>query len=218
VTIRAYCFDLDGTLVDTERLWVEAAETVLNRHGHPITHTEAVALVYGHGWRDIYDMMHERWPALCRTIEQTGRLLSEEVDSLKSQCDVRIHSSIALLKRLAASWPVAVVSGSTRGTIEECMRLGGFAEHVSFHLGTEDYAPGKPHPAPYRLAAERFGLPPAECLVFEDSSAGIISAKAAGMWAVALQRPEAPAQDLSAADAVYTDLADFRLNDLGIEP
>jgi beta-phosphoglucomutase-like phosphatase (HAD superfamily) len=197
--------------MDTERLWVQCARIVLNRAGHPLTQDEAVALVYGRAWHDIFADMHRRWPTLCRTIEQTSALLGEEMDRLKGQCDIRIHSSIALLRRLAADFPVAVVSGSTRDYIANFMRLGGFADDVSLVIGTEDYPRGKPDPAPYVLAAERLALSPAECLAFEDSAAGVTSAKAAGMLAVALQRREAPAQDLSAADAVYADLDQFDL-------
>ncbi len=197
--------------MDTERLWVEAAKSVLERHAHPITQHEAVALVYGRAWRDIFEEMRRRWPDVCRAIEQVGALFEVEMERLKSRCDVPIHSSIALLKRLAEDHPVAVVSGSTRDYIEESMRLGSFERHVAFYLGTEDYPRGKPDPAPYALAAERFGLPPGECLAFEDSHAGVLSAKAAGLRVVGLRRPEAPAQDFSAADAVYADLAEFDL-------
>jgi beta-phosphoglucomutase-like phosphatase (HAD superfamily) len=51
---------------------------------------------------------------------------------------------------------------------------------------------------------------PEECVAFEDSRAGVLSAKAAGMRVVALQRPGAPRQDLAEADEVLTDLGDFR--------
>lgn len=207
--VQAFFFDLDGTLMDTERLWVAAAETVLAQLGRPVTHAEALALVYGRGWVDIYRDMEQRWPGLFRDMDHASGLLGAEMEARKRQADVRIHSSIALLRRLAASYPVAIVSGSTRGYIQECMALGGFTDHVAFIVGCEDYPRGKPDPAPYALAAERAAVPAPACVVFEDSRAGIASAKAAGMHAVALQRPAAPAQDFSAADEVYADLADF---------
>ena len=207
--IQAFLFDLDGTLVDTEVLWVASAETVLRRLGHPLPHDDALRLVYGRAWLEIYRDIEQRFPGVFRDIEDASMHLSGEMARLKSQCDVRIHSSIALLERLAAVYPVAIVSGSTRGYIQECIEHAGFAHHVRFIIGCEDYPRGKPDPAPYALAARRLGLPGSACLVFEDSRAGILSAKAAGMHAVALQRHGAPAQDLSDADETYADLADF---------
>ena len=67
------------------------------------------------------------------------------------------------------------------------------------------------YPACFLLGAERLGLPPSECLVFEDSTAGIRAAKAAGMVCVALQRPGRPPQDTRRADEVLADLAESRL-------
>ncbi len=86
--------------------------------------------------------------------------------------------------------------------------------HVRFVLGAEDYAPGKPSPAGFLEGARRLGVPPQECLVFEDSAAGIAAARAAGMRCVALDRPGAYPQDLSAADWVLSDLAQFSVDAL----
>lgn len=138
--------------------------------------------------------------------------MRQEFLQLRSRLDVRIHSSIALLRRLAADYPVAIVSGSPRHDIRHALEQEGLADCVRFYLGAEDYPRGKPDPAPYTTAAERLGVHAADCLVFEDSSAGVCSAKAAGMTVVALQRDEAPDQDLSEADEVLTDLADFDLD------
>ena len=87
----------------------------------------------------------------------------------------------------------------------------GVEDVVRLFLGTEDYAEGKPDPACFLLAARMLAVPPESCLVFEDSAAGVIAAKAATMTCVALQRPGRPAQDVSLADEVLSDLADFRL-------
>ena len=67
--------------------------------------------------------------------------------------------------------------------------------------------------APWELRssarARRLGVAPANCLVFEDSHAGVTAAKAAGMWCIALDRDSSHPQDLSAADWVLPDLAAF---------
>jgi beta-phosphoglucomutase-like phosphatase (HAD superfamily) len=107
---------------------------------------------------------------------------------------------------------VIIVSGSPHADVEEAVRLLDVTAHVRFVLGAEDYTPGKPSPAGFLLGASRLGVAPANCLVFEDSHAGVTAAKSAGMWCVALARNGTHAQDLSAADWVLADLAGFSLD------
>jgi beta-phosphoglucomutase-like phosphatase (HAD superfamily) len=212
--IRAFLFDLDGTLVDSERLWVAAAEEVLREAGHPITHEEAVALVYGRAWGDTRAEMLRDYPDAFPTAAELERRMAAAFERAKGATDVRIPSSIALLKRLAATHPVGVVSGSSRRTVAEMLRLAGVEGDVRAVVATEDVPRGKPDPAPYLLAAEQLGVPPGECVAFEDSRAGVLSAKAAGMRVVALQRPGAPPQDLSEADLVADDLGGGEVTNL----
>jgi len=74
----------------------------------------------------------------------------------------------------------------------------------------EDVARGKPAPDVYRLAAERLGLPPAQCLVLEDAPNGVAAAKAAGMKCVAVPNEMTRSLDLSAADAILPSLLAVR--------
>jgi len=85
----------------------------------------------------------------------------------------------------------------------------GLRDAVSFSLGAEDYGPGKPDPSCFLMAAERLGVNPEQCVVFEDSAAGVLAAKSAGMSCVALVRPGLPEQDVTSADRVVEDLGDF---------
>ena len=211
--INAYIFDLDGTLLDSEVLWVESVERFMVKQGQPLSHEEAVGIVYGRSWGCIYKDLSARLRGAYPTIASMEAPLQKEYDGLRATRDIRIQSSIELLKTLARDRPVAVVSGSTRKGIEKGMALADVTSHVRLYLGTEDYSPGKPHPACYRLAAERLNLPPEQCLAFEDSAAGVAAAKAAGMKCVALQREGAVAQDFTPADQVLADLADFRPED-----
>ena len=212
--MRAFLFDLDGTLVDSERLWVAAAEEVLREKGHPVTHEQALALIYGRAWGDIRaDLLRDHPDSFTGVAELEG-LMGEAFERLKGACDIRIASSIDVLRRLAATHPVGIVSGSSRRIVEEMLELAGVAGLVACIVSTEDTARGKPDPAPYLLAAERLGVPPSGCVAFEDSRAGVLSAKAAGMVAVGLQRDGAPPQDLSEADIVVADLADVRVEGL----
>ncbi len=211
MTLEAFIFDLDGTLVDTELLWAEATSAFLADRNCALTRNALLQLVFGRSWSDIYRDITARFPALAPVSpEAMADSLRSYYLRLREQADgVIIHSSASLLKRLAAHHPVIIVSGSPRADVNEAVLLLDAVSSVRFVLGAEDYYPGKPSPAGFLLGAERLGVAPEKCLVFEDSWAGVTAAKAAGMWCVALARTCAHPQDLSQADWTLDDLSDF---------
>lgn len=212
--IHAIIFDLDGTLVDTEMLWVRGLEEYLCDSGYPITHELGVELVFGRAWRDIYADLCTRFPELDIPIERMADGLQVRFEQKKEGVDIRIHDSIAKLHELSERYPVCIVSGSSRREIKNAIEIMGIHARIRFFLGTEDYAPGKPHPNCFLTAAAKLGVSPDQCLVFEDSAAGVKAAKAADMRCVGLQRPGLPHQDLSGADLVLDSLARFQIDAL----
>jgi len=211
MTLGAFIFDLDGTLIDTELLWADAMCAYLADRECRCSKEAILPIVFGRSWIDIYRDITERFPTLANLPAPVmAEGLRDYYLRLRNQGDnIIIHSSSALLKKLAERFPVAIVSGSPRADVEEAVNLLDAVRHVRFFLGAEDYSPGKPSPAGFLMGANRLGVPPRNCLVFEDSRAGVSAAKAAGMWCVALDRPNAHPQDLAEADWVLTDLADF---------
>ena len=212
--IEASIFDMDGTLMDTEILWVKSMETFLGKVGHPVTRAQSLELVYGISWRDIYHNIIEHFPDLAMSVDDMAGRIRPYFLRLKRDCDVQIPNSIALLKSLSQKMPVCIVSGSSRADIEDGIHAMKIEEHIRFFLGAEDYSPGKPDPVCYQMAAEKLGKAAEHCLVFEDSSAGVRAAKAAGMTCVALKRQRFHELDLSPADLVLEDLGDFTLAEL----
>ena len=97
-----------------------------------------------------------------------------------------------------ASWPTSWAASD-------------LAPRFQFILTSDDIVDGKPHPEIYLKAAERFGLPPADLLVLEDSQNGCRAAVAAGTFAVAVPGGHSRRQDFSGASLVLESLADRRL-------
>lgn len=211
--IQAYCFDLDGTLLDLEAIWVEAIRAYLADETGDFPLHNAERLVFGRSWRDIHAEIVATTP-LDMSIEAMEAAVAPYYRRIAGQRDIRIHSSIELLKRLAADTPVCIVSGSSRKTVGEAVAMMKIGSYLAFYLGADDYAPGKPDPACYRLAARKLDLPPRACLVFEDSNAGVRAARAAGMPCVALAAPGRTTQELAEADLVLDDLGQFSLDAL----
>ncbi|HAK95315.1 MAG TPA: hydrolase [Planctomycetes bacterium] len=208
---RAFLFDLDGTLLDSEILWVDAVRQALVEEGRPVTAGAALELVYGKSWGDIYAQVCSDYPGAYPSRDAMSERTRQLFEELRRTRDIRIESSIRLLAALGARYPVAIVSGSSRRMIAESIAFMGIEPYVRLYVGSEDYPAGKPDPACFLLAARLLGVPPAACVVFEDSAAGVHAAKAAGMRCVALRRPGRPPQDLSAADEVLADLGEFRV-------
>ncbi|NQT91757.1 MAG: HAD family phosphatase [Lentisphaerae bacterium] len=208
---QAYIFDMDGTLLDTEILWVRAIGRFLRRFVPDITSEEALALVYGRSWMDIYPEICALAPGVGLSREAMAREIHDIFCGLRDTTDVRIVGSIDLLRELASTSRVCVVSGSPRRDLDESIRLSGVEDLLEFSLAAEDYSPGKPDPACFMAAARKLVLPPSQCLVFEDSAAGVNAARDAGMACVALARDGAPQQDFSRADSVVRDLSEFKI-------
>jgi HAD superfamily hydrolase (TIGR01509 family) len=203
---------LDGTLLDSEILWVEAYVELLRSHRVPISQDEALKIVYGKAFDDVHRNTLRRFPNLTWNIEEMVGRFRAVFRELAQQRDLRIHSSIELLGRLARKYPVCVVSGASQEDVTEGIRLARIRSALRFALSSADYAPGKPNPAGFLLAARKLKVSPSKCLVFEDSAVGVRAAKLAGMFCVALARHGRPAQDLSRADLVLEDLALFSLS------
>jgi HAD superfamily hydrolase (TIGR01509 family) len=209
--IDAFIFDLDGTLMDSEVLYVEATKKALEERGLRISLEDSVELAYGKGWSVIWGEVCERFPGAYDASEEMEEVIRRIFMDLRDRQDVRIAGSVELLKRLSRDFPVAIVSGSPRADVGDGIDLLGIGSHVDFFMGSEDYYSGKPDPTCFIVASEKLRISPSRCLVFEDSTAGVSAAKHAGMYCVGLKRDNAPTQDLSAADEVLEDLADFDL-------
>lgn len=209
--ISAVLFDLDGTLIDTEPMLVDAVRALIETRGGTFSHAQAQELVLGKSARDIYRDIHQSFPGLFTSDDEIESCIEVIYKEYCQANDILIPSSIQLLRTLAESFPVAIVSGSHTRTVEEAADHMKVRELLAFCLGADDYPRGKPDPCCFLQAASMLDLPPGECLVFEDSEAGVAAAKNAGMYCVGLKRPEAPPQDLSLADEICQDLSEFSL-------
>jgi HAD superfamily hydrolase (TIGR01509 family) len=207
MSLRAVLFDLDGTLADTERQNAEAVARVLERAGRPLSDEER-EFVIGHGWHEIYhhlvgnggiklgyeELMHKAGVERVRIVEEEG------LDVLPGAIDT--------VRRLTSRHASAVVSGSSRAEVEAVLRALGVVDCFPWFLGAEDTARGKPFPDGYLLASTRLEITPADCLVLEDSTAGIRAARAAGMKVIGVRAGNFAKQPQEEADLVVDTLVD----------
>ena len=205
----AALFDLDGTLQDSEIHWILATQAFLNDNGLDFNLAATTALVYGRSSTEIYLDIAAMEPFRGRTIIDLASCIRDYYERMTDDGDISFPSSVALLKRMAQDMPVAIVSGSPLRDVKLAAHDLGVDGDVSLILGAEDVERGKPAPDCFLKAASILGVDPAKCAVFEDSTAGVAAAKAAGMFCVALVHSDRPPQDVSPADVVVNDLSEF---------
>jgi len=167
--IKAFLFDLDGTLQYTEVLYVKAWQSAYREKGCSVSDDQACEIVYGRAKDEVYKLFHGCFPEAYPNLESIQEVLANHFNTLRSMQDIRILESIELLNRLSEKYSVAIVSGNSRQDIFEAVEMLNIGEKLAFFLGCEDYAPGKPHPACFLLAADKLNIPPSRCMVFEDS-------------------------------------------------
>jgi HAD superfamily hydrolase (TIGR01509 family) len=206
--LRAVIFDLDGTLADTERQNAESVARVLARRGRPLT-AEEREFVIGHGWQEIYDHFSAHG-GVDLSFPELVKLAGQEREKIVEAegLDV-LPGAVELVRRLSARMPSTIVSGSSRAEIAMCLRALGVSECFPWFIGAEDTSRGKPFPDGYLLASSKLAIAPAECLVLEDSAAGIRAARAAGMMCVAVRAGNFAGQPQDEAHLVIDTLAEL---------
>jgi len=203
---QAILFDLDGVLVDSaervEKTWREWAI----RHRLDPEHVIAMA----HGRRTI-ETMRLVAPELSTSAEIAAL---ESSEATNPEGVYEIAGARELLQLLPVSrW--AVVTSGIRAVAEFRLRCTGLPSPTVM-ICADDITRGKPDPEGYLTAAARLGYSAADCIVIEDAPAGIESALAAGMRAIAIATTY-PADGLRAADAVVARLADLEVTFAGDE-
>ena len=185
----AFIFDCDGTLADTMPLHQKAWIAALRQYGATLDFT--------------WDLFMSR---AGKTIELTVSELNAEFGlgldpTLVSAAQRAQFDALAVgvkpldevvayaRERARAGCPVSVASGGDAPTVRRTLRTIGVTDLFPIVVTAEEVAHGKPAPDLFLLAAERMGVAPADCLVFEDSLLGITAAERAGMGAVLVARP-----------------------------
>ena len=187
----AYLFDCDGTIADSMPLHYRAWTEALAPYGC----TFPEALFYAWGGRPVADILHDL--ARDQKIELPIAHLTTHKEDLYLALLPELKPVPDVLEHILAahgSLPFAVVSGSTRESVEASLQTLDLSPYFQTLVCAGEYTHPKPHPEPFLRAAELLGVPPALCLVFEDTDMGIQSAVAAGMAAVKVPDPQQRAQ------------------------
>ncbi|OZF43908.1 HAD family hydrolase [Rhodococcus sp. 14-2470-1b] len=180
-SLQGVLWDMDGTLLDSEKIWDVAVAELSATHGRELT-PEVRESTLGNSMRG----------ALTKVFVHAGTEVTEE--SLAAGRDwltARVSElfaegipwrpgakdALALAREIGLG--TALVTNTERGLVENALETIG-REYFDFTVSGDEVEEGKPHPAPYLKGAALLGLDPSQCLAVEDSPTGSLSAHRAG--------------------------------------
>jgi len=204
--MRGILFDLDGTLVDSERETAEAMARALDR-GHAIAiEPYDRDYIIGRSWVAIYDSLRGRYPHLTWSRDELIARTAGARDEVFAELGVTVLPGARAALGWTRALPRALVTGSSR--VEATQVLPWIGPDAAFDVivASEDVAASKPSPDGYRQAMARLGLAPGACLVVEDSVAGIAAGRAAGAIVLAVRAGNFSGWDQSGAHRVIDTL------------
>ena len=193
---EALVFDFNGTLSDDEPLLLSIYQQLFARHGRPLTQEQYVSDLAGNTEETIIGT----WLGVDGPL--LAMLVQERIDAYTALAasGSTVTSAVREAVRFAAARvPVAIVSGAFRAEIEPVVAAAGIAGELSMIVTADDVEHGKPHPEGYLLAVDGLGVDPARTVAFEDTEAGVSSAKDAGLRCLAV-RGTLPDERLGRAD------------------
>ena len=199
MTIRAVVFDMDGVLVDSEPFGFEAMRRVMARYGLPYGEAENAEFL----GRTTLDS--------CRILKTRHRLPESEetladwyVEGMLEQIasgPIPMAGVPEVLRGVrAAGYQLALASSAEPRVIDANLDALGLRPLFEAVVSGTQVARGKPAPDVFLAAAERLGVPPAACLVVEDSRNGLLAAKAAGMRCAVVPCAHTRHQEFGEAD------------------
>lgn len=206
----AVLWDMDGTIVDTEPVWVDAQRMLLADFALPQLDAEAEEALVGASMFDAATLFQRLGVPLPHA-EIIAIVIAHVLERMRLGVEWRPGAIELLAELRERGVPQGLVTNSPC-EMAAITAAGLPADTFDVIVGADDVTRSKPHPQPYLLAAARLAVDPERCVAIEDSPHGLHSARAAGMVTIGI--PHGATLTPSDTDVLVETLDGFSANDL----
>ena len=203
---KAVVFDMDGTLIDSERTRLNLWGSIASGMGHPFS-IDSMIRTIGTTNEDTIKMMLVEYPDAPH--DNIRKKTSDRYREMREKGEIALRPGArdALEKVRGFGLQIGLCTSTNVATALMALKFAGIQEFFDVMVCGNEVKCGKPNPEPYLLAAQRLGIDPTDCLVIEDSPSGARSALSAGM-AVAVVPDLIPVPaDVARNAAVFDNIA-----------
>ncbi|MEC0092337.1 HAD family hydrolase [Paenibacillus macquariensis] len=200
--IKAFIFDMDGVIIDSEPIHFDVDIQTMNYLGTNI-YKEELEKYVGMTNPEMWNLIIHEYSVVQSVSEIIDYQLTTKINIIKS-IDLEPIAGIReiLFELKQHNIPIGLASSSPRKFIEEVLSKFNITEYFDCIVSGEEVNKGKPAPDVYLEAANILGVDPKYCYVLEDSKNGVAAAKAAGMKCIGFINQNSGNQDLSKADYI----------------
>ncbi|NIS09317.1 MAG: HAD family phosphatase [Candidatus Dadabacteria bacterium] len=203
--IKAVIFDMDGVMIDSEPLWEKTEKIMMARKG--ITYTPAYReKIVGLGQKDSAILLKNTFGLEDETEEIVNSRISILLDIYDKELELVSGLELLLDSLSKSPLQVALASSSPIRVINFVLDNFELSKYFDPVVSGDMVENGKPNPDIYLHTAGLMSLSPPECVVIEDSINGVVSAKAAGMYCIAVPDKRLEPNGFKKADVIIDDL------------
>lgn len=202
--MKALIFDMDGLMIDSERLYFEVEKDIARKFGREVK-DETLWKMMGRKpieGMEIYVQDLTLPVSAAEALTMRNTLMRE-----KMQNDlIAMPGFLQIIQEFYGKLKLAVSTGAQKEFLDIAVDKLGIRDRFDVLQSSDDIRTGKPHPEIFLKTCEKLGLEPRECIVLEDSENGVKAGKAAGCIVISVPSPYTDKQDFSRADYVVPDL------------